>query len=141
MPIGFKDSEVFLLHEIVTRLDRLARQTILEDRGITYQEFLVMMSTRELPSPTQDEVAQYLDISRSSVSQRVSSLLGKQLVTQVQDSSNRRKVNLFLTWQGAELLNEIYTLMMGATEEVFSRLGPQREDFRNVLLQILKLLP
>ncbi len=140
MKLNFKLSEVFLLHEIVIRLDRLARQTILEERGVTYQEFLVMMSARELPTPTQDDVAQYLDISRSSVSQRVSSLLEKQLVLQVQDKSNRRKVNLSLTPQGAELLSEIYSLMLGATEEVFASLGPQREPFQQALLQIIRLL-
>jgi len=33
---SFKDSEVFMLHEIVTRLDRLARMRILEREHITF---------------------------------------------------------------------------------------------------------
>ena len=74
---GFKDSEIYLLHEITTRLDRIARLRILGPSGITYPEFLVLMAARELPAPTQEEVCAFVDMSKSLVSQRVSALMKK----------------------------------------------------------------
>ena len=61
----FTETEVFLLHEIVARLDRLARRRVLDARGVSYPEFLVAMAVRELPEPTHGEVGELLDISKS----------------------------------------------------------------------------
>ena len=47
----FTQTEVFLLHEIVARFDRLAPRHVLEAKGISYPEFLVAMAVRELPQP------------------------------------------------------------------------------------------
>ena len=73
----FTETEVFLLHEIVTRLDRLARKRVLDARGVSYPEFLVAMAVREMSEPTQREVGDLLDMSKSLLSQRVSALMAK----------------------------------------------------------------
>ncbi len=130
---GFKDSEVYLLHEITTRLDRIARQRILGPAGITYPEFLLLMAARELPSPTQDDVGAFLDMSKSLVSQRVSSLLKKGLVNQAGDPENRRRVKLCLTREGQERVTRIYRAMVNATTELFDALRDFRPAFRRSL--------
>jgi hypothetical protein len=84
----FTETEVFLLHEIVARLDRLARRRVLDARGVSYPEFLVAMAVRELPEPTHGEVGELLDMSKSLVSQRVSALLAKGIVEQLQRSGS-----------------------------------------------------
>ena len=73
----FTETEVFLLHEIVARLDRMARKRVLDPRGLSYAEFLVAMAVNEMAQPTQGEVGELLDMSKSLVSQRVASLLAR----------------------------------------------------------------
>ena len=130
---GFKETELFLLHEIVIRLDRLARTTILDPEGITYPEFLVLTAARELPSSTQDGVAEYLDMSKSLVSQRVSSLMLKGLALQQADPESRRKIKLVLTEAGSTKVEAIYAAMVHSTDELFESLGSLRGTFRDAL--------
>ena len=75
----FTQTEVFLLHEIVARLDRIARRHVLHAKGISYPEFLVAMAVREMAQPTHGEVGELLDMSKSLVSQRVGRLVGQRL--------------------------------------------------------------
>ena len=69
-----------MLNEIVTRLDRLARQHVLDAQGLSYPEFLVAMAVDELNEPTQVEVGDFLDMSKSLVSQRVADPDGARLI-------------------------------------------------------------
>jgi len=130
---GFKQTELYLLHEIVIRLDRLARESILEPEGITYAEFLVLMATRELPSPSQEEVGAFIDMSKSLVSQRVSPLMKKGLLRQEEDAENRRRVRLALSPKGLQVVERIYGTMEESTEPLFAALGKMRPAFRQSL--------
>ena len=56
----FTQTEAFLLHEIVTRLDRLARKRVLDARGVSYAEFLIAMAAREMARPTHGEIGELL---------------------------------------------------------------------------------
>ncbi|MGO9418667.1 MarR family winged helix-turn-helix transcriptional regulator [Roseiarcus sp.] len=129
----FTETEVFLLHEIVARLDRLARRRVLDARGVSYPEFLVAMAVRELPEPTHGEVGELLDMSKSLVSQRVSALLAKGIVEQRREQPDRRHVRLALTVAGRETLEAIYREMAGNASALFDGLGGSREPFRRTL--------
>lgn len=133
---GFKESEVYLLHEITTRLDRIARLRFLAPAGITYPEFLILMSARELPAPTQEEVSIFVDMSKSLVSQRVSALIKKGLLKQDGDPENRRKVKLRLTRVGEEKMSRIYDQMLSSSAELFDAMGDFRSAFRNALIRM-----
>jgi DNA-binding MarR family transcriptional regulator len=130
---GFKESEVYLLHEITTRMDRIARLRILSPAGVTYPEFLVLMAVSELTAPTQDEVGAFVDMSKSLVSQRVSSLMKSGFIRQDADPENRRQVKLGLTTAGEKAVTGIYDAMVGAAEELFHALGKGRPAFRGAL--------
>ncbi|SCC95376.1 hypothetical protein THIX_90145 [Thiomonas sp. X19] len=129
----FTQTEVFLLHEIVARLDRLARQRVLDAKGISYAEFLVAMAVREKAQPTHREVGELLDMSKSLVSQRVTALLAKGFVLQRRDEHNRRQVRLELTATGQESLEQIYQEMANNASKVFNVLGPARSHFLQAL--------
>ncbi len=136
----FLDTEVFLLHEIVAILDGLARKRVLEPRGLSYPEFMVVMSTRELDAPTQNEVGTFLDMSKSLVSQRVAALVAKGMLSQTRDPENRRQVRLELTEMGARTLDEIYKDLARNAGELFSALGPDRADFVKSLHRLIEVL-
>ena len=132
----FTETEVFLLHEIVTRLDRLARERVLEASGITYAEFLVAMAVNEMEQPTQAEVGELLDMSKSLVSQRVSALMAKKLLVQERDAENRRQVHLALTAKGKAILASIYQQLAGNAAPIFEVLGSSRAQFLQSLRSV-----
>lgn len=132
----FTQTEVFLLHEIVARFDRLAPRHVLEAKGISYPEFLVAMAVRELPQPTHGEVGKLLDMSKSLVSQRVGTLLAKGFIVQRRDPENRRQVRLALTKSGRQGLEGIYKELATSASTIFDVLGPKRQQFLQSLRRL-----
>ncbi len=132
----FTQTEVFLLHEIVARLDRLARERVLDAKGISYAEFLVAMAVREMVQPTHGDVGDLLDMSKSLVSQRVAGLLAKGFVVQQRDAQNRRQVRLELTVVGRKALEQIYQELAHHASKLFDALGSSRPQFLRSLRRL-----
>jgi DNA-binding MarR family transcriptional regulator len=132
----FTETEVFLLHEIVARLDRLARKRVLDAVGLSYAEFFLAMAVNEMERPTQAEVGELLDASKSLVSQRVGGLLAKGFLVQQREPENRRQVRLDLTAAGRRALEKIYQQLAGNAAEVFDVLGPSRPQFLQSLRRL-----
>ena len=132
----FTETEVFLLHEIVARLDRLARKRVLDTVGLSYGEFVLAMAVNEMERPTQAEVGELLDMSKSLVSQRVGGLLAKDFVVQQRDAENRRQVRLDLTARGRRTLETIYGQLAGNAEKLFDVLGSARPQFLQSLRRL-----
>ena len=132
----FIDTEVFLLHEIVVRLDRLARKRVLDAVGLSYAEFVLAMAVNELEQPTQAEVGALLDMSKSLVSQRVGGLMAKGVLVQHREVEDRRQVRLELTAAGRRTLEKIYEQLAGNAEKLLDVLGAERPQ----LLQSLRRL-
>jgi DNA-binding MarR family transcriptional regulator len=132
----FTETEVFLLHEIVARLDRLARKRVLDAIGLSYAEFVLAMAVNEMERPTQAEVGELLDMSKSLVSQRVGSLLAKRFLIQRREAENRRNVRLELTAAGRQALEKIYQQLAGNAAKVFDVLGPSRPQFLESLRRL-----
>jgi MarR family transcriptional regulator, organic hydroperoxide resistance regulator len=132
----FIETEVFLLHEVVARLDRLARRRVLDENGLTYAEFLLAMAVNELERPTQADVGELLDMSKSLVSQRVGDLLAKRFIVQQRDAENRRQVRLDLTPAGRRTLEQVYQRLADSAESLFKVLGPSRPQFLQSLRRL-----
>ncbi len=136
----FTETEVFLLHEVVSRLDRIARKRVLDPRGVSYPEFLVAMAVREMSEPTQGEVVDVLDMSKSLVSQRVAARMAKGFLEQRRERPDRRQARLALTPKGREALEGIYQLMASNASRLFEALGPSQPQFRQSLLFLRQAL-
>jgi DNA-binding MarR family transcriptional regulator len=136
----FSKTEVFLLHEIVARLNRLAQKRVLEPEGVSYAEFLVALAVQELGEPTQSEVCDWAEMSKSVVSQRVATLLAKGLVEQRREMSDRRQVRLALTPLGQETLAAMCRQLAGNASKLFDLLGPGRDRFRQSLFMLRQAL-
>ncbi len=136
----FTETEVFLLHEIVTRLDRLAKKRVLDQRGVSYPEFLVAMAVREMSEPTHGEVGALIDMSKSLVSQRVAALMAKGFVEQRREPTDRRHARLALTPLGREALEGMYRELAVNASRLFDALGPARPAFRHSLTVLQQAL-
>lgn len=136
----FTRTEVFLLHEIVGRLDRFARKHVLDTRGVSYGEFLVALAVREMAQPTHGEVGDFLDMSKSLVSQLVAGLVAKGIVVQRRDAQNRRQVRLVLTAAGRRALEKIYQELAHNASNLFDVLGAARPQFLQSLRRLREAL-
>lgn len=136
----FSESELYLMHSLVIGLDRIARESLLEPFKVTFNEFLVLMAVREMSSPVHQDVARYLDISKSLVSQRVRLLVERKLLRQVQNRENRREVILVLTAKGRTQVEKMYEILLSAGNRLFESLGTQRDSFRLELTLLLSRL-
>ena len=132
----FIETEVFLLHEIVARLDRLARKRVLDSIGLSYAEFVLAMAVNEMGRPRQAAVGALLDMSKSLVSQRVGGLLAKGFLIQQRSAENRRQVRLELTTAGRKTLETIYRQLAGNAETLLDVLGPSRAQFLQSLRRL-----
>ena len=136
----FSKTEVFLLHEIVARLNRLAQRRVLEPGGVSYAEFLVALAVLELDEPTQSEVGDWAEMSKSVVSQRVGTLLAKGFVEQRRETIDRRQVRLALTPLGQETLEAMCQQLAANSSKLLDLLGPGREQFRRSLTMLRQAL-
>ena len=134
----FRDTEVYLLHKLVIRIDQYARDHVLGNAGITYAEFLVLMAAADVAVPVQENLCQYLDQSKSLISQRIAALKTKGLLRQEERPENRRQTLVFLTPAGGEVLARVTGLLSRAGDSLFEGWGAGRDGFRDQLLTLVR---
>jgi len=105
---GITDSTAFKLHKATVLVDRVADRYLHERHGIRYSSFLVLLMVGTLEEPTQREIADSLNVSRASITQRVGQLIADDLVTTRQDSDDARAKTVSLTGKGAGLLHRAW---------------------------------
>jgi DNA-binding MarR family transcriptional regulator len=124
----FQESELYKMHAVVIALDRIAQQ-LLEPLGVTYTEFLVMLSASEAADRTQTDVGQQMGLGKASISLKVKALLDKSLVTQKQNPVNRRENFLLLTPAGEKVLAAAIERLTSTAEPAFEAMGKNRKPF------------
>ncbi|MFP4377297.1 MAG: MarR family winged helix-turn-helix transcriptional regulator [Spirochaetales bacterium] len=135
----FQESELYKLHAVVIALDRIAQQ-LLEPLGITYTEFLVMLSASESNDRTQSEIGQQMALGKASISLKVKALLEKGLVIQKQNPRNRRENFLLLTDSGKDKLAAAVKTLSETAEPAFQALGRERQPFHAGLETLMTIL-
>lgn len=137
---SFPHSETHLLHELVIRMDRIARRTVLKNEDLTYAEFLILLAVAEVELPIQEALGEHLDLSRSQVSQRVASLREKGFVTQTIRPENRRQTLVALTPRGGEVLQRCGAALSESSARLWARLGERRAAFKQDLEILVEAL-
>jgi DNA-binding MarR family transcriptional regulator len=97
------NSTAFKLHRATVLIDRLADDYLQRNHGIRYAPLLVLLMCRLLGPTSQQAIADNLDVSRASVSQRVSQLVADGLIaTEPRDGRTSR---VTLTAAGEQLFD------------------------------------
>jgi len=105
---GIAGSTAFKLHRATLLVDRVADRYLHRRHGIGYSSFLVLLTVGTLEAPTQSEIANSLNVSRASITQRVGQLIADDLVAIRRDSEDRRAKTVLLTEKGAGLLDRAW---------------------------------
>lgn len=93
------------------------------------QPFLSLSQLRVLgflercPEASLSEVADYFDVSRSSMSAMIERLVQRSLVNRLEDPKERRRVSLTLTTTGAEYLHQVYEVIRSQLADVLETLS------------------
>ena len=98
-------STAFKLHRATVLIDRIADDYLTREHGIHYAPFLVLLMVRVLGEPSQQAIARNLDVSRASVTQRVSGLVESGLLEVTPDPADSRANIVRLTTPGRALVD------------------------------------
>ncbi|MCA0216128.1 MAG: MarR family winged helix-turn-helix transcriptional regulator [Actinobacteria bacterium] len=101
-------STAFKLHRATVLIDRIADDYLTREHGIHYAPFLVLLMVRVLGEPSQQAIARNLDVSRASVTQRVSGLVESGLLEVTPDPADSRANIVRLTTPGAALVESAW---------------------------------
>ena len=101
-------STAFKLHRATVLIDRIADDYLTRGHGIHYAPFLVLLMVRVLGEPSQQAIARNLDVSRASVTQRVSGLVESGLLEVTPDPADSRANIVRLTESGRELVDRAW---------------------------------
>jgi len=93
------------LHQATLLIDRLADEYLVRVHAIHYAPFLVLLMIRVLGEPSQRAIAANLGVSRASITQRVSVLAHRGLVSVNPDPTDARAHVIALTPSGATLVD------------------------------------
>lgn len=101
-------STAFRLHRATLLMDRATDRYLREHAGIGYSGFLVLMTVAVLDEATQTQIADALDVSRASVTQRLDRLRADRLVEVTPHASDARANVVRLTPAGATLFDSAW---------------------------------
>ncbi|HEY9651581.1 MAG TPA: MarR family transcriptional regulator [Coleofasciculaceae cyanobacterium] len=111
--------------EVVPKVMRFMRAEARQQQ----QPFLSLSQLRVLgflercPEASLSEVADYFDVSRSSMSAMIERLVQRRLVNRIEDPKERRRVNLTLTTTGTEYLHQVYEVIRSQLADALANLS------------------
>lgn len=101
--MDLRQSTVFKLHRATTLVTRVSDEYLVTHHGIHYAPFLVLLTLRIAGPSPQRAIAQGLDVSRASVTQRVQQLRERGLVSVSINAQDPRANVVDLTLPGRRL--------------------------------------
>ena len=113
------------------------RQVVTESFDISVEQFHILRHIRKGITSMSD-LASAKHISRPAISQSVEALVGKGLVTRRHSSADRRYVDLELTQNGQDLLDEVFRQNRQWMAEKMSALNPAELENITHALEHLK---
>jgi DNA-binding MarR family transcriptional regulator len=125
-----------ILRQLETEMERnLSEET--QCCGVTVSQCHLLIETGSRKSASLSDLADALELDKSTLSRTVDSLVQRGFVKRDEDSINRRKVSITLTKEGAAKTDSINTNCNSYYAEVFSNIS---EDKHEQIMESLSLL-
>lgn len=116
--MDLRQSTVFKLHRATSLVNRVSDEYLLARHGIHYAPFLVLLAVRIAGPSSQQHIAQSLDVSRASVTQRIQQLTRLGLVDVTISASDARANVVNLTIPGRRLTDAAWHGLEAALDAV-----------------------
>lgn len=113
-------------HKAVYVFDRKADRLLADAMGGTFSQFLVLMAIAQCSGPSQQKIAEFLDLTPAAVSRQIDTMVKAGIIVRAQDPQSRRSHVVSLTPAGetrlramkAELINAFRKASPVAAEEL-----------------------
>ena len=128
-PAGLDDLLLYRLSRLLSTGGSMVIRLCEGRFGITRREWRLVAILATQPGLLSSQLAERAQLDRARTSKAVTSLVAKQLVTRVAESSDRRQARLALTAEGERLHDALFPLVRGINRELVSVLdaGQLRE--------------
>ena len=132
----------FTDHSLSGELERLThelfRKLYLKNRSANQTQGKVLKILYRKGQLSQKEVQEILDVKSGSISEIITKLEKRELVTRVQDSSDKRRVLLTLTDEGRLDVEEFSRKYQDSVMQCFEVLDEQeKREYRRILRKLL----
>ncbi len=97
-------------------------------RGISPQQFWLLVGLRERRAPSQTELAERLHVDAPTASRVVATLVRRRLVRVEQDPDDRRRARVHLTRAGEELADELARIASEIRAAMVDGMSPSELD-------------
>jgi DNA-binding MarR family transcriptional regulator len=115
----------------------LTHQTATEEFGITAAQFHTLRRIKEGKASV-SALAECMHLSRPNISRTVDELVNAGLVAREQDAADRRSIDLSLTPQGEELINNLLRTIGSKMKSRFSQLDQKEIKEISLALNALR---
>ena len=116
--MDLRQSTVFKLHRATALVNRVSDEYLVAHHSIHYAPFLVLLAVRIAGPSSQQAIAQSLDVSRASVTQRIQQLAGLNLVDVSISPTDTRANVVNLTIPGRRLTDAAWHGLEAALDAV-----------------------
>lgn len=100
-----KDEELLVaLRRVIRAIDLRSRQ-LNREVGLTGPQLLVMQNVGKLPGTMVRQIAENINLSAATVTSILDRLEAKELVHRIRSTEDKRRVGVFLTEKGQELIS------------------------------------
>lgn len=124
----------YLLHHITAVLARNSDQVLLEQLGIGFSQFKILLALQESPGVSQKTLAGRLGQTEASVSRQVKLLIDGGLAISRVSPKSRREHLTYLTAKGVKVLDRSLQILNSYHAPVFAGLSEKQQYQLNELL-------
>lgn len=121
---------------VASRMITRAYQPMLDEMGITYPQYLVLMALWEQDEQTVNEIGQKLYLNTNTITPLLKRMEKTGLIARTRSKEDERKVMITLTDQGLALKEKAYCI----PEQILGKTGLQADDMGDLREQIYKLI-
>lgn len=120
---------------VTSRMLTKAYQPLLDNLGITYPQYLVLLVLWEKDSQTVNVIAEMLYLNTNTITPLLKRMEKMELVRRTRSQIDERKVLITLTSKGKDMKKDAHCI----PEEIFKKTGLSIEEIGNLKNQLNKL--
>ncbi len=121
---------------VASRLITRAYQPMLDDMGITYPQYLVLLALWENDGQTVNQISQELYLNTNTITPLLKRMEKTGIITRTRSQEDERKVLIRLTSQGINLKKKAYCI----PDEILQKTGLSLSEINQLKQQIHQLI-
>lgn len=125
--IALAQNPGFLLHHLAFALDKQSDQILMNQLGIGFSQFKILLTVQGTPRLLQRHIAEALGQTEASVSRQIRLLQHDKLLQVTVLADNRREHRISLTAKGERYMAEALDLLNAYHAPIFSLLNPRQQ--------------